>query len=183
MSKKGLSLMEVLVAVTIFSFTLLALFLLLRTGIFVRDKIEIKQTRLLNTYLSLENIAKELRNSVSFYDEDTGFKAAAGILEFYSVAFDYSVDSSQVSYISYSFSDGELLKTVKDPLTMEIVKEFNFLEDLESANFFYFNIDTQEWQDNWDDIETLPYGVKLELSYKEKNGEVLTLDKYARIQR
>ncbi len=175
--------MEVLVAVTIFSFTLLVLFLLLRTGIFVRDKIENKQSRLLNTYLSLENIAKELRNSVAFYDEDIGFKAAAGILEFYSIVFDYSVDSPQVSHISYTFTDGKLSKMVKDPLEMEIVKEFNLLEDLESVNFLYFNIDTQEWQDNWDDAETLPYGVKLELSYKEKNGEVLVLDKYARIQR
>ena len=47
-------------------------------------------------YVNLERIAHEVRNSVMFTQDDSGFKGSAAALEFYAVLFDYAADAPNI---------------------------------------------------------------------------------------
>lgn len=181
--RAGLTLVEVMVAVTIFAVLSVSLCFLLRTGIFVRKKVDLEQSVAQNMYLRLEKIARELRNIISFYDADTGFKGGGRGMELYSLLFDYAAQSPEILHITYNFEDTALSRTVEHPLTMKTIRSFDFIEGLESLDFYYFNIDNGQWEDSWDDKESLPRGVKIELTYKNDKGKVSSLDKYVFIHR
>ena len=64
---KGLTLIEMLVAVTIFSVLSVSMYLLLNTGISVRKKIESSGAQILNINLKLDKLSQEIRNIVFFF--------------------------------------------------------------------------------------------------------------------
>ncbi|MFQ5680785.1 MAG: type II secretion system protein J, partial [Candidatus Omnitrophota bacterium] len=93
----GLSLIEVMVAVTIFSFLSVSLYMLLRTGIFVRKRLSVDGRNREKSYLVLERVSRELRNAVKFTNRETGFFGKGDSLKFYALTFDYAHNLPRVS--------------------------------------------------------------------------------------
>jgi prepilin-type N-terminal cleavage/methylation domain-containing protein len=182
--RKGLTLIEILISATIFLILSGVLYFLLRTGIFVRERIDLEQDRLQMLCLNLENIAREIRNVVAFTKENTGFKGDSQSIEFYSLLFDYSSSAYQILQIDYEFNGKTLSKTIRHPLTLENIRTFSFFEDLKNFKFYYFDINEKEWKEEWHDEQSLPYAVKIELTYKDKDGDKeSSLNKYVTIYR
>ena len=181
--RKSLTLIEVMVAMTIFSILSVSLFYLLRTGIFVRERIEQEQSNVHNLYLNVEKVGKELRNIISFKSEEIGFKGDAQNLEFYALVFDYAGGQAKVVRTSYEYKEKALTKTLKNPLTGDVLKTFNVLEDVGKVMFFYFDSQADEWKDSWDNNEVIPCGVKISITYTNAQGKNAVLDKYVSIYR
>ena len=123
-------------------------------------------------YLNLERIAKELRGAVPFKGDVSPVKGDKNSIEFFALSFDYPMNTTQLLDVTYAFKEGALVKTSKDPLKGEVLKTFDFMENVEKISFYYFNNAAEEeeqWQDEWTDGE-LPEGVKIELVYKDNRG-------------
>ncbi|MFH1504734.1 MAG: type II secretion system protein GspJ [Candidatus Omnitrophota bacterium] len=188
--KKGLTLIEVLVATVIFSLISLILCSLLHTGIAVRDKISGKLTVHQNVYINLERTAKELRNVVFFKEEESGFKGYEDednkeqFLEFYTLTFDYLISRPKILRVVYRFNqDKEILyRTVYEPFNEQPKQEESeFLQGLEQFELYYFDA-AMSSKDKWE--AKIPQGVQIKLAYKEKDSEVLTdLNKFVYIYR
>ena len=189
--RKALSLIEVLVAVTIFSALSVSMYMFLHTGIRVREKIETQSSYLQGMYLNLETLAKELRNSIIFKPEDEAspvFRGDHEYMEFHTVTFDYAAGIPKISKLTYRFQDGALVKTIGDPLKEEVTGPFVFIEGLERAAFYYFDEkeveEDSEWKKDWSDYQDrFPRGIRLELTYADKKGKETTLNKYVFIYR
>ncbi len=186
---KALTLIEVLVAVAIFSALSVSLYMFLRTGIQVREKIDVEQAFLQDMYLKLDRLAQELRNRVSFKNDDPGFPVIRGdqeSLEFYSLGFDYVADVPKILHITYSFSDKALKKSIDEPYRDASLKSYVFMEDLERIEFYYYDdaeIDEaqrykQTWPRSEDESDIAPAGIRFELVYKDKKGKENILSKY-----
>ncbi|UCC96216.1 MAG: prepilin-type N-terminal cleavage/methylation domain-containing protein [Candidatus Omnitrophota bacterium] len=187
MMKRSLTLIEVLVAVAIFASLSISLYLLLRSGIRVRNKIESQQATFQNIYLRLERTAQELRNVIFFKKNDSGFKELEEkeMLEFYTLIFDYSTETPRLLHITYSFQEGTLTKTIKEPFGEESLRSFHVIENVESFHFSYFdekNIE-EPWQEKWENIKRLPQGIKMQLIYKDERGKLSSLNKYVFLHR
>ena len=181
---KSLTLIETMVAATVFSIMSVSLFFFLRSGILLRKKIELGQLTTQGIYLNLERIAQELRNTISFRSQESGFKGEAGKIEFYSLLFDYSVNQPKILHIAYNFEEEEVLtKTVYSPFKDDTLRTFDFFEKVEKVSFYYFDSKTDKWHNEWQEAQRLPQGVKIELVYKDENGKEFNLDKYVFIDK
>lgn len=181
-ASKTLTLIEVLVAVAIFSSLSVSLYLLLRSGIVVRKRIESEYGGLQNIYLHLERIGQELRNVIIFTQNDTGFSGSRSEVRFYSLLFDYPSSMPKILKISYRFRDNTLFKTVEEPFKEEPQKTFALCKNIKQLKFYYYYKE-KEWKDTWENREILPKGVKIELILKGKNGGQRKLNKYVFIYR
>lgn len=179
--RKGLTLIEVMVAASVFSFISLSLLLLLRTGIFVRERISGKLSGRQSFHIGMEKMAKELRNVVFFKKKAAGFKGyeedGEKFLEFYTLNFVYPGRQPRVSKAVYRFNEADkaLYKTVRKPFARQPdEEEFEFLGGLESFKLSYFDEDMKV-EDKWEMEDKIPQGVKIELSFKEENSKVLVV--------
>ena len=183
---KGLTLIEMLVAVTIFSVLSVSMYLLLNTGISVRKKIESSGAQILNINLKLDKLSQEIRNIVFFSENDSRFRGNELNIEFYTLLFDYNTHSSKISKISYFFNQGVLSKKTEVPFKKHNFKEYGFIDGLEKINFSYFTgngNDEDAFQNKWENIKKLPKGIKINLLYKDKSGEKTSFEKYVLISR
>jgi len=181
MKRKGLSLLEVMVAVLIFSVLSVSLYGLLRGGISVRERLVVQGANVGMFHLNLENLARELRNMVSFRDDTSGFKGAEDAMQFYSLSFDYVLQRPRIRHITYQFNDTNLSKTVSEPFGSSTQQAFDFFENIENVTFSYFNLSAEEggeWQPVWEDEKYIPCGIRITLTYTDTNGEPNTLTKY-----
>lgn len=185
--KKGLTLIEVMVAALIFSFISAALYTLLRTGILVREKVEAKQGTYQNINLNLESIAQQIRNAVFFRNDSSGFRGdiEEGVpnLEFYSLRYDYEQACPKISRVKYWFQNGVLYKEVIDPFDeSEETPAVEIMDSLDSFEIVYSNsegVETGEWQDE----KQIPRGVKFSLGYKDEKGRSQAIKKHIFIYR
>lgn len=190
--KKSLTLIEVMVAASIFSFISLSLFFLLRTGIFVKKRVEAKLAVHQNVQINLERISSELRNAVFFKQAESGFKSyedegsAEKVLEFYTLLFNYPENLPQVMRITYRFNkeQGVLYKIAKKPFSKNSKeKKFEYFDNLEDFKISCFD-ETMSPLEKWEAEDKLPKGVKIELAYKQDDkGPSAVLDKYVYIYR
>lgn len=184
--RKSLTLIEVLVAVTIFSFISVSLYSLLHTGIKVRKKLTVDQKTFSDIYLRLEMLGHELRNIISFFPGQIQLNGDKESMDFYTLKFDYLTNTPKISNIIYEFKEGILTKTVKAPFKDEPETVFNFIEDLEQVNFYYFNPESEEgqkWQNSWEEVDSFPQGVKVEVIFTKEQGKKDYLEKYIFIDR
>lgn len=203
---KTLTLVEILVSVTIFSLLSLSLYLLLNTGILVKEKIEVKQNTFQNVYLGLEKIAQEIRNAVFFRKDDSGFKGDSESLEFYTLLFDWEKEQPKILKVKYNVEDEYIpeeyvtkkviLKTVYEPF--EEVKEnqekssITVLGNANDIGFSYFyiedakvvekescNLDKDEERESSEEEKKIfPQGVKIKLTYMENKESEFSVEKY-----
>ncbi len=175
--RKALTLIEVMVAATIFVVLALSLYSLLKSASGIRNRLEADDSFTCGSYLNLEVMRRELNNMVAFRHEDSGFNAGHQAISFYTVSFDYGAQAGYVCQVSYAFKDGVLQKTVTHPFTSD-TKTFAFMENLSDLRFFYFNAATLTWQELWNDTKTLPRGIRIEADCQKSGGQIITLTKY-----
>ncbi|MBU1122204.1 MAG: type II secretion system protein GspJ [Candidatus Omnitrophota bacterium] len=185
--KKGLTLIEVMVAALIFSFISVALYMLLSTGISVRKKVEAKQGTYQTINLNLENIALSLRNVVFFSNVSAGFNGTIEDdiprLEFYTQNFDYARGYPKVSLVKYRFESGFLYKEIKSPFDEnEETTEVGIIDDLENFEIFYSDTQGTETK-TWQDVTQIPKGVRISLEYKDEKGQSQFMKKHVLIYR
>ena len=178
--KKAITLIEVLVAIAIFSFIAVAVYSLLGTGISVQKRVALDQSAYQGIYLSLERMAQELRNAIVFTQDSTPLKGTNQGLEFYTIVFDYQTNAPVILYTTYSYENDTLIRTTKKLFSDEEEKKIDFLEEIKSLEFSYFDGqgEEEEWQEVWEEEDRLPTGIKIKLSYKDERGRSLALDKY-----
>lgn len=180
---KSLTLVETMVAAVIFAILALTCAAILRTGLNLRAKISSQQVRFRNLYLSLEIMARQLRNSIDFYKgSDSGFKGDVNKLEFYSLAQDYVLGSPQVIKINYDFDGQVLFQRFSPALGLsEFPKPSQFITGLKQIEFSYFGADSKEPSLSWDG-KVLPQAIKISLLYVDSGSNFKTLEKFIYIK-
>ncbi|UCD16112.1 MAG: prepilin-type N-terminal cleavage/methylation domain-containing protein [Candidatus Omnitrophota bacterium] len=187
--KKGLTLVEVLVAAAIFSFISVSLYLLLQTAISVRKKVEAKQAGSQHVNLVLEKIAQQLRNIVFFTKEDSGFKGYpegdSKVLEFYTLMFDYVDNYPKISHVKYRFAGTLLYRQVRGPFSEESDSEVEVMDNLKSFEVLYFDAEGNEMQEWIEDdlLNQIPKGLKISLEYSDEKEKVQAAQKHIFIYR
>lgn len=179
--RKALTLVEVIISSAVFVGLAFALYLLLHTGISVKQKMVKEGSDLFQLHLSLERIAREVRNLVVFKKEETGFWGEDQTMGFYSLVFDYKEDAPRIKNIVYKINGTTLTKTTIVPFQNTGENEIVFIENLESLHFFYIAKGTDEWVSVWDNKEVLPAGIKIALIYRDQKGKKIPVDKYVYI--
>ena len=185
LSVRGLSFIELLVAVAIFSILSLAVFNALSLGLEItrvtKDQLEFSHK--VNRFLDLLSI--ELQNSVYFYvsgDDIVGFSGKSNEVSFFCIKdiFDEEgISSRKIARVSYVFQEDKLFKEQKYDLTDLSAPVYSEEIDipLKSLRFYYFNKSTggeeetteeSELQDEWQWQDELPFGVRVELQLDEK---------------
>jgi len=181
-NQKSLTLIEIIVAVTIFSILSVCLYSLFRSGLSLRRKLQTEQEQIYRIYLNFDNIARQMRNSIKWQINNSGFRGSEDSVEFYSVLFDYPEDYAQIYRINYTVQDGSLVKKISIPFqnSADSVKEFKYINDLEYLRFSYYGSDSDDWKDKWPGTEqgdALPLGVKIDLKYSPHTGNSIMFHK------
>ena len=146
--RKGLTLVEILISLSIFSFVGLAVYGLLRTGLHTREKILDPSVSVGQQYLDLEHLAQEVRTAFTFRAADPGFSGDSKTIHFYCTSFDYKEGVPCVKRVGYAFVKDELIKQEYEALSGKQEREFSFITNLKNVDFAYFAEDGQ-WIDRW----------------------------------
>ncbi|MFH1771790.1 MAG: type II secretion system protein GspJ [Candidatus Omnitrophota bacterium] len=187
--KKSFSLVEVIVAVAIFSALSVALFLLLRSGIRIRERIETSQDISLNIHLGLDKLGREIRNIIDFKENDPDYHILSGSsqdLSFYTLGLSYPSQTPKIMHVSYAFQEGKLIRAVREPLEEEPKEIFSIIDNIKNGNFFYATGSLEPegaWGEMWDSKVDLPKGVKIEINYNDIKGKEHTVKKYVYINK
>lgn len=170
-NKQGLSFIELLVAIAIFSILSLAVFNAISVGLKVTrvNQSELKTSRKINRFFDL--FSKELRNCLS-----NGFVGKANELSFLtlqSVLNENSVQTRQVAKISYLFGSGQLFKKQQygENLNTEIEYEESVDLPLKNMTFKFISSQDEEMQDEWNVTDGLPFGVNIEMILYDERTE------------
>lgn len=160
-SNSGFTFIEIIVAVTILSIIVLALYSLMDVGFSFWDYID--KSRWSNTDLQLivNSLEKDLRST--YYRSSSQrypFKGIPYQIEFFSREF----ETGKVKKVLFEYSSyDQKLFIVKDD------KKVNLLEEIKQCNFYFFNPKFGYWDNYWDsaDKKQLPSMVRLEFTFTE----------------
>lgn len=184
--KVGFTLIEVLIAASIFSIIVLGLYSAFRTGIAAYNKMDSAFAVYQSARVVLSRISLELRNSFSYSGNDSGFNGLAQNLEFTSVIDLFKKDKflSYICRVKYELENGVLKRTCRrgiDALSENPELEGEELSaDVKEILFQYAyataNPDAPyDWQDSWpqegnsDQKKNLPLAVRIKLSLIERD--------------
>ncbi len=187
---RGLTLVELLVALSIFAIVAVALYSTFGTGISTWKKIKQAQDLYQDIRLTLDKMALDLENAVLYSEkpEFVNFQGGKSKISFYS-----TVETSQalpghteLRKIAYSLDEsGHILQRREQALFNSGQNTEEEAQEIAAAisrlDFFYCYEDEHaeppyKWQDSWDFPQELPQGIKIELGLDtEKN---LVFSKY-----
>jgi len=172
------------VSVALFALLSVSLYSLLRTGIMARKKITAEQALFQDICFKLELLAKDLHNLVLFKPGDPQFPFLEGDMdsfEFITTAFDYRQALPVLRRVRYEFNDGALTKTISGIFAQGEEKTTDFITGIGGVSFFYFDLNRavdKQWRDSWQKHDELPFGVRIELSWKGKGKKEYKVNKY-----
>ena len=189
MIKKGLTLVEVLVSVALFALLSVSLYSLLRTGIAARKKITSEQVIFQNICFSLELFAKDMRNIVKFKSDDPKFpflKGDGNNIEFIVTSFNYQKGLPDLHKVRYELSNGTLVKQTNAIFGDSEGKTIECISGISGIRFLYFDINQaadKQWRDSWEKYDELPFGVRVDITWKDGRQKEHTVDKYVMLAR
>lgn len=175
--KKALTLVEVLVAVAIFSLLAIMLYGMMHSGMTLRKALNKQQGRNFDSHLLLNEMASELRNSICIKNDETDFVADESELAFYTVKYDLVDKSKKVYRFKYFLYDKQLKRRVSFPLDDDSNTQL-LLDDVESLQFEYFDVKENTWLSEWKDKEYRPKGVKIRLAFIDSKKQTKEVEKY-----
>lgn len=189
---RGFTLVELLIAASIFSVIMLSLYSAFQTGILSYNRIDSAFNVYQTARIVLNRIELDLKNSFIYSKADSKFIGNSQTLELYSIVdtFQEGEVSSKASLIKYDLSDGILKRTCYAGLgTLKENPEITgdvLSSDVEELSFQYAytaaNPDKlYDWQDSWPNIDdiskkneqekTLPLAVKIKLALIERDRQ------------
>jgi hypothetical protein len=183
--KKSLTLVEIMVASTVFFLLSVSLYFLLHQGLAVRRRIQEVAGGPHTMLINLERLAQEARNRIHLRSGETAFNGTPQNLEFCTVIFDYACNyprgCRRPVRLAYSFEGGVLTKTIKSFIDGAEISSFRVMEDIEQFSFSYFDASLDPaWQDSWPDAVNFPQGFKISLT---PGPGARPLDKYVYLYR
>lgn len=192
-SEVAFTLIELIVAITIFSIVAVAVYSTFNTGLSSYKKTEIFAKLYQQSRSILDMIAQDLRNSFAYNQTDSQFFGSNSEVSFFSLV-DFSTEEyphSEITQIVYRFQDGVLKKlslvgsAVFEDESSRLPQE-DFSLEVKDLEFQYaYSIDEMPGyvcKDNWEVSEEtkgdIPLGVKIDLSLQDKeSGRTITQTK------
>jgi prepilin-type N-terminal cleavage/methylation domain-containing protein len=181
----GFTLIEILIAITIFSVVALSLYSTFFSAIAVWRRSEALNRVYQEARWSLEVIANELHNAIVLdytdrYPDFTAFEGSSDKISFLSLS-----DSGikQISYLLENENSEYSLKRQETAFTdalqnyskEQLIETFTNLacEGGLKFSYAYSAVDSEDdvvWQDNWQDDQNLPKGIKIELALRNPSS-------------
>jgi len=182
MKKKinSFTLVELLVAVSILTVVMVAVYSAFHSGIFGYRNIEETIDSYQSALSVLERLDKDLRNCFAYSGEDTKFTGSSNEVSFFTLVDVFKEDKleSRFAYVSYGTSDNKLsrLCRVDDQAFNDnsaILPE-EMAEDIQiKLQYGYLSPDGKlDYKDNWDEKNALPLSVKASLTTTRDQPQV-----------
>ncbi len=163
----GFTLLEMLIALTIFSIVGVATFALLKTGIFAYRRIEASKQFQIARRIALDRLENDLQNLTArsllpFSGDERGIRLAAQ-------SHDSSAALQEIQWRFAENATGEqkfLLRIHRD-LKSEKARIDTMLQNLREWRFEYLAVDTasSRWLDAWQDPLRLPGAVRVQFAF------------------
>jgi len=170
---RAFTLIELLIASSIFVILMLAVYSTFNSGLFgyrnIDENINIYQT----ARSVLERFNRDLRNSFVYTSDDMKFSGKQNEINFLSLVDKFSSGKvmRHYAFISYKLEDGKLLRLCRfDKEALNDKSEVVYQELASNVGDFslsygFIEAVSQElkWKDTWDDFKSLPVVVKVKL--------------------
>ena len=172
---KGFSLLELIIAISLFAIVAVTVFSIFNSGIASYKKIDESLFILQNSRIILDRISQDLKNSFLFSQDLSGFIGGPNEVSFFCLIEEYKENQLKKRYahIYYSFNEDKIMRLcLKDKDALKDKKELKSLEeplaeDIKDLTFNYSYFSDQKdvsWQDSWLEKEKAPLGVKINLT-------------------
>ena len=190
-TKRGFTLLEVLLTVGISALILISTYSSLKSGWLTYNKLNTQTQSYHNIRNGLNNLSKDIRNSFIFNASEDNrriiFQGTQSEMSFASLI--KSKDEKETNYIepakiSYKFEDKKLLKAQikgKEILKSSIEPEYKvFLSDISELKFEYAKEEGGDskavsWEASYEGPTSLPAGVRVSLTKEFKDGRPFSL--------
>lgn len=173
----GLSLVELLVASTIFTIIILGIYSVFQSGILsyndIADNIDIYQ----RANRTFEYLNQDIRNYFTYSEEKSNFQGDAAKIEFLAIVNTFIEDemTQDIAFVSYKFENNTLFRLCRknqESLKADLDMEYDeMLQDIEDLSFSYGAVaaldEPLEWNDLWDDTTEIPEAIKIKLNFKD----------------
>lgn len=173
MTKKAITLIELLIASSIFVVIMMSIYLTFNTGLFgykdIEENIDIYQS----ARLVLERLNLDLRNYFGYSSEETKFTGSNNEVSFLTLTDKLSQGKLIKSYtfVSYRLDGKNLMRLCRrgeEALNEKSeTKAQELAANIESLTFSYGFIEAGDnevkWIDNWDDKKIFPIAVKAKI--------------------
>lgn len=184
--KKGVTLIELIVAVSIFAVISVAVYSTFAMGLSIWRRTQKAQVMYQNIRLALDEMARDLQNAVVYFDSSQttaiNFEGEKDRISFYSLVDGYQTTPPypQLRKISYTLGDSGNLQRLEQvhqgadiaPETEEIASQ------VANLSFFYSYEDNgalgYEWRRDWEPNERIPESVRIELELNTGNKPVFS---------
>jgi prepilin-type N-terminal cleavage/methylation domain-containing protein len=199
--KSGLTLMELLIAASIFSVIILSIYSVFHTGILSYNRIDSAAEVYQSARIMLKRMELDLKNSFIYAQDDSRFQGKPNYMEFFTLVdyFSEGENLSNLCLIKYEVGEGTIKRIPKrnlDALKADVETEGEILsENVEKITFAYAAVATNnpetpyEWKDEWPDLNddkqktNLPLAVKITLTLRERDrrGELLGSREFTKV--
>jgi len=174
----GFTLIELMVAVSIFAIIVVVIYSTFGTGVSVWRKTEKMQNLYQDIRLALDKIALDLENAVLYSEKEefSNFEGEKNRISFYSLVDIFQIIPAhpELRKITYSLDESthilqRLEQTFPESMQGSRVQEAEgIVAQVDNLNFSYCYIDegaapSYKWKDTWDSKQGIPQGVKIEL--------------------
>lgn len=187
-SLAGFTLVELLIAASIFSIIILSLYSAFQTGVLSYKKIDSAIDTYQSARLILNRIELDLKNSFIYSEKDSLFKGTSQGITLITVtdAYENAQEVREVSRVKYELSNNTLKRVISkgiDALTKEPKEESHELSSEIKEILFQFCYETKnvnivyDWQEIWpkdndaEQLASLPLGVKIKLVLRQRNRQ------------
>ena len=180
-TNKAITLIELLIASSIFMIVMMSVYLTFRTGLFgyrdIEENIDIYQT----ARLALERLNLDLRNVFKYSQDETKFSGNNSEILFLTLVDKFSKSQlmRHYAFVSYKLEAKILLRLCR--LDKEALNEKSELEPQELASnienfslsygFIESGNEEIKWKDTWEDKKAFPVAVKVKLSMAGKTKQ------------
>jgi type II secretion system protein J len=184
--KKGVTFVELIVAVSIFAVVSVAVYSTFAMGLSVWRRARNAQALYQNIRLALDEMARDLQNAVAYFDPGQptaiNFEGEKDRISFYSLVDGYQTTPPypQLRKVSYTLGDsGSLQRLEQVHQGADIAQESEAIaSQVANLSFFYCYEDTAgsgyEWKQAWELKQEIPESVKIELELNTGNKPVFS---------
>ncbi|MFH1246136.1 MAG: type II secretion system protein GspJ [Candidatus Omnitrophota bacterium] len=184
---KGLTFIELVLAVSIFSVVAVVLYSVLNTGILAWRSAEVSGGMYQELRYALDILSRDLRNAVVYSDKEdfVNFSGKSSEISFYSLQDTYDAASAhtELRKIAYNLDETKHILQRLSQSFADSVQKTSMSEPEEIAgkidhiNFYYCyedkgNVPDYKWESTWNKQQALPRGVKIELGLVTKDAAV-----------
>lgn len=178
---KALTLVELLIASSIFVIVMVTIYSAFHSGIFgyrnIDENINIYQT----ARSILERINLDLRNSFTYSTDESKFEGENNRLGFLTLVDSYREENivQDYAYVSYKLGENKFMRLCRK--NQEAINDKSETEpeemasDIDGINFSYGYIDPADkslkWKESWDNLKALPIAVRVKLTLKNKTKQ------------